>query len=1243
MPPGRGCFAFLLATELHLIRQLVFASRTRLSSHTLLPADWNPMQLSTTLLTRSLPFRVPGAHTRWRTFAGAALLALNAFLLVAPAAPAAPLDGTGRLSGQVADPAGAAMAGVTIQLRNTGTNAEHRAVTNAEGLYAFPALAPGQYELRIDQPGFQPYLQKNLDVPANATVQANVTLSLGPRSEAITIEDSPLAVDTANTQAGELIATAKMESVPLNGRSYTDLLALQPGVIPVSSQQPNAVVMSGCTTAPPSGDLNPGNLAVSGQRETANGFFVNGGSTQEDFNMGSAVVPNLESIQEFQVLTGNFEAQYGNFSGGQVLVTTKSGANQLHGSGFEFLRNTNLDARSFFAAERARFDRNQFGGTLGGPLRKDRAFFFVDYQGTRMTQGLETGRIAVPSLQNRAGDLSDVASTLTGTVNGQYWANLLTQRLGYGVVAGEPYYKPGCTNAEECVLPNARLPEQAWSAPARALLQYIPLPNQGANTFSSSAENQVLRDDKGAVRLDTTTRWGALAAYYHTDDYRLDNPYPTAQGGANVPGFNALSFGRAQLVTLSLTTALSASSVNELRVGYTRAANDIGQPVGGVGPSLVSQGFHDAAGSPGIVALAPHIEGVENVSFNDFTIGVDTTGVVQANNTYQWSEAFSKVAGAHMFKLGAGMHFDQVNINPNATYNGAFLFQGTETGSDFADFLLGVASSYAQGDSNAFYLRNKYAGLYFQDSWQARPNLTVNYGVRWDLLPPWREKYNQLQTAVLGQQSRVYPGAPAGLVFPGDPGVPDTLSPASYTNFAPRLGVAYSPAVASGLLHRLFGAAGSTSIRAGYGLFYTAFEGLSAGIMSACPPYGYDYDSFAPPLVETPFVTAATGQNVGQRFPEPIPATGASVAHPNSSIDWSQYMPITGMPSFYYRNATPYTESYNFSVERQLSRRTLLKLGYAGSQAHHLLVLISANPGNPALCKSLSDPANVLAGTATCGPFGESGTFVTRAGQTIQGTRGPFDANFAAVTYQKTIGNSNYNSFEVSLRHSTGTLEFLLGYTYGKSIDQSSSLSEAVNPLNPSLNRAVSAFDMRHNFVASYDWKLPLERLFHARNRWSGGWSLSGITRFSTGLPVTLYNNNDTSLLGTIPNGINNNGVDTPDYTPGHLAVNTDPRNGRTAFNTALFALPELGTLGTASRRFFYGPGIVNYDMALHKRVPLDESRALELRLEAFNVFNHAQFYGAAAVNGNITSGSFGQITSSAPPRLVQLAAKFSF
>ena len=641
--------------------------------------------------------------------------------------------------------------------------------------------------------------------------------------------------------------------------------------------------------------------------------------------------------------------------------------------------------------------------------------------------------------------------------------------------------------------------------------------------------------------------------------------------------------------------------------------------------------------------LAPKIEGVENVSFNDFTFGVDTTGLVEANNTWQVSDNYSRMVGTHLFKLGGGFHSDQVNINPDATYNGAFSFTGAETGSDFADFLLGVPSGYSQGDSLAFYLRDKYVGLYAQDSWRAKPYLTLNYGVRWDLLPPWREKYNQLQTLVLGEQSRVYPGAPTGLVFPGDPGIPATLAPTRHTSFAPRLGLAFSPDYTTGFLGRILGARGTTSIRAGYGLYYTAFEGLSAGIMSANPPYGYDYTSLAPPLFSNPFVTAASGQNVGPAFPRAHSRLWRLGGNPNTSVNWTPYLPITGVPSFYYKNSPPYSESYTLSVERQLERNTLLSVTYVGSQAHHLLVLLSANPGNPNLCLSVSQTNQVWPGGATCGPFGEGGTYVTSVGKTIQGTRGPFSSQFDAVTYQKTLGNSNYNALEVDLRHQHGPLELLLGYTYSKSLDLSSSLAEPVNPIDPSLSKAVSAFDMRHNFVASYQYELPLARLLHRRGRLSEGWTLTGITRFSTGFPVTLFNNNDTSLLGTIPNGINNNGVDTPEAAAGDLAINTNPRNGRPEFNTALFSLPALGQLGTAARRFFYGPGIASSDLALLKSLHLSESKSLQFRVEAFNFMNHAQFYGAAAVGGNISSPSFGRVVSAADPRLVQAAVKFYF
>lgn len=1147
-------------------------------------------------------------------------LATAILLGLAAATSLAAAANGGSIAGVVQDASGGAVAQATVSARSAATGIEHTTVTNSTGFYAFPALPGGSYEVRSERAGFRPFLQTGVTVVSEAALRVDIRLEVGPHNETVTVNESPGRVETANTHIGDLIGGREMAGMPVNGRSYTDLLALQPGVTPVSSKQPNAVVMSGCAKAPPSGDLNPGDLSVSGQRETANGFVVNGSSVQEDFNMFAAVVPNLDSIQEFRVLTSNFDAEYGNFSGGQVVVTTKSGTNDLHGNVFEFVRNTNLAARNFFAPARAKYDRHQFGGTVGGPLRRDKAFFFLDYQGTRMQRGVDTGLIPVPSAANRAGDFSDRAGSLTGTVNGQYWAERLSRRLGYTVTPGMPYYAPGCSSTAQCVFPGAKIPQTAWSAPAKNLMGYIPLPNQGTRTFSTSAYDQHLRDDKGAARADVQTRWGALSAYYFSDDYTSDDPYPTAQAGANVPGFNAVSRGRAQMATVGLTSTLGATAVNEMRLSYVRTANHVGDPVGGVGPSLASQGFVDERGKPSIVPLAPEIEGVENIAFNDFTIGVNITGVVQQNNTFQASNNFSKVAGRHLLKFGANAHYNQINIAPNAMYNGTFMFQGTETGADFADYLLGIASVYAQGDSRHFYPRNRYLGLFAQDRWQLRSDLTLNFGLRWDMLPPWREKFNQLQTAVLGQQSVVYPGAPRGLVFPGDPGIPSTLAPTRLTNFAPRVGIAWTPRGSQ-----------KTSIRAGWGMYYTAIEGLSAGIMSANPPYGMDYDSFGPPLFETPFVIAATGEDVGQRFPSPIATPGASARNPNTSVNWDMYLPVAHMPGFHPQNVTPYTASYTVSVQHELARNTTASAAYVGSQAHHLLVLVSANPGNPALCLSVSRPEDVMPGTATCGPFGENNTYYARDGRVIQGTRGPFGPEFAGFTHQKTMANSAYNSFQASLRHTGPRVDFLVGYTFGKSLDQSSSLAEPVNPLNARLSRGLSAFDLRHNFVASYHWRV------------GKGWAVSGITRFSSGLPVTLYNNNDTSLLGTIPNGINSDGLDTPNYLPGDLQVNTDARNGRNAFNTSLFSMPSIGTLGTAARRFFYGPGMANFDLAVTKTLRFSDRHSADVRVEAFNVFNHAQFFGAAAVNGNIGSPGFGQIVSAGSPRVIQAALKYSF
>jgi len=1160
----------------------------------------------------------------------------------------------GSLLGTITDPGGGAITGAKVTATESSTAVRQTVTTDRQGFYSFQSLSVGRYDLEVNAAGFKPLRRTGVVVDVNSKVVVDAALVLGEKTDTVTVSESAARVETADTQMGQVIASRQMTAVPLNGRSYTDLLALQSGVVPVTSLTSDTQQDVGVSAFSPSGGLNPGTISINGQREFANSFVVNGSDVEEDVNMGAAIIPNLDSIAEFRILTSNFDAEHGEFSGGQIEVVTKSGSNAFHGNVFEFLRNTDLDARNYFSPTRGTFIQNQFGATLGGPIRKNKIFFFADYQGTRSIQGVDTGQIPVPSLLNRGGNLSDVASSFTTvdqngntvptTVNGTSWANLLSQRLGYGVGAGEPYYFPGCTSPAQCVLPGAVIPKYAWSAPAANLLNYIPAPNNSNGTFSTSSYNETLQDDKGAYRVDGATRWGMLSAYYFLDGWNQNNPYPVAQGGANVPGFNALNSGRAQLIALGDTKTLSATAVNEFHFSFLRDATDLGKPVGGVGITLASQGFVVGQNTPGIVPLSPKTEGVENVDFNNFSIGTNTNELKQVNNTFQWRDGFSKIVGTHTIKVGAEFHYDQVNTNPIAQLNGNFLFFGSETGIDFADFLLGIPSQYNQSQLQAFYGRNKYAAIYAQDSWRIRKNLTLNYGLRWDRIEPWYEKYNQIATFAPGQQSVAFPGAPAGLLFPTDPGVPRTLAPPGNKDFAPRIGLAWSPESSDGsLLGKILGGPGKTSIRASYGMFYTAIEALSIGISSANAPYGTTYTSPAPPLFATPFITASTGQNVGQYFPVQLAPLNTSASHPDTSIDWSQFEPISGMPNYASNNKIPYTEEYMLSIERGFGNNTVLDLSYVGTQSHHLLVLEESNPGNPALCLQLSNPANLAPGQTPCGPFSESNVFVTASGQTINGTRGPLGPNFGSDTTEATIGNSNYNSLQVSVRHTSGPLQMLAAYTYSKSLDQSSNLGEEVNPLNPSLSRALSAFDITHNFVVSYNYRLPFQRLFGANNRWTDGWEFSGITRLSTGLPVTLINLGDNSLLGAEPNGINNFGVDQPDVAAGSLNLNHDPRNGLPYFNAALFSNNALGTPGDASRRYFYGPGMVNFDMALLKNLRLTESTSLQFRLEGFNVFNHAQFFGPQAVDGNISSSTFGDVVRAAAPRLVQAGMKLTF
>src|SRR6516225_8353859 len=372
---------------------------------------------------------------------------------------------TGSISGVITDSSGAVVSGAKVVATNPQTGISSSVTSDAKGFYSVTALAVGDYTLEITVPGFKTYKRTGIRVDANSAVRTDATLEVGTVSEKVEVSADAVHVETQTTQMGEVIGSKSIAAMPLNGRAFTDLLALQPGVSPYTATDTNT---PGISDRPVDGGLNSGNQSVNGQRETANGFMVNGSNVEEGKNNGAAIIPNLDSIEEFRIITNNFDAEYGNYSGGQINVVTKSGTNKFHGSGFEFLRNTALDAKNYFAASTDAtpvFRQNQFGGTFGGPIKRDKTFFFVDYQATRQAQA-PTVFTPMPSAANFGGDFSDSADSMSNSLNGPGFADLLNTRMNLPpgtLFDGEPYFFDGCADQTECVFPGALIPKSAWS------------------------------------------------------------------------------------------------------------------------------------------------------------------------------------------------------------------------------------------------------------------------------------------------------------------------------------------------------------------------------------------------------------------------------------------------------------------------------------------------------------------------------------------------------------------------------------------------------------------------------------------------------------------------------------------------------------------------------------------------------------------------------------------------------------
>jgi len=1218
-------------------------------------------------------------------------------------------DVTGSVSGTVHDSSQAVVTGAHITITNVQTNLKQETVSGADGSYRILSLPAGTYRLTVLAAGFKTYNTNDIEVKVNDQLHVDVTLSVGSATEVISIEANAVQVQTENTQLGDVIDSKKMLALPLNGRSFIDLLGLQAGVAPATAETIQQ-------DRPVSGGLNPGNISVNGQRETANAFLVNGGDVSEGRNLGAGLVPNLDSIEEFRLITNSFDAEYGKFSGAVVNAITKSGTNGFHGDVFEFLRNDKLDAKNYFVSSKSELRRNQFGYAAGGPVWKNKIFWFSDYQGTREVSGAETGAVTVPTADQRQGDFDPASMAPNGTgtgpgggtcqdqtttncvPGGSYWAQVLSTRLNYPVAPtqAEPYSFVGCNSTNPvtgCVFPVdpvsglAVIPQNAWSKPALNILPYIPAPTLpgAANNYSNNSGRNIINDDKIGERVDfNNQKTGNWSWYYHFDRSNAQSDLQVCGGCANVPGFPTVSPSRAQEFVMSNTKTLGATAVNEARFSVFRTSLHLNNPAGSFA-NLSDLGFITGADTLGIVPLAGYPQYVPQLNFPNLglNIGVPTLNTFQPNTTYAVSDVFSKSQGKHTWKFGGEFRYLQVNERNFANPNGGFTFDGTVTGADFADYLLGATSinnqPYTQAAEQFLDSRTRYGGAFAQDSWKVKSNLTLNLGLRWEVSMPWYDTQGKIQTFNPGQTSTVFPLSPTGLVFPGDPGIPKTLAPTKYNNFGPRLGLAYSPGFSDGVLAKIFGGPGKTSIRAAYGLYYTSVEDLNLFYEVADAPFGLYWTSPVSVMFDEPFRVRATGASLNQRFPFTAPVPGAPS---NQTLDFSVYEPFNFFPGYAIHNKLPYAEHFNLSIQRELSKSTVLTVAYVGTEGHRLITQQEANPGSAALCQQLTAQGaiDVTAGTNGCGPGNENDVFqlpsATVPCTTLSPTPLPgcvystrqqiLNPNFcpggaqvcfgSGNTNTLTAANSIYNAAQITVERKANDFTFLAAYTFAKGLDDSSAFNDLVNFESPKLSRGLSSTDITHNFVVSYIWAIPFDRAFgNAPKRLTQGWQIQGITRLSTGFPIQMNQGSaDYSLAGS-------SATDMPNLIGKVKTLNPRDANPDCPTVTGCFFIPPLsssdptldpcipsggafvqncvlGTFGTVNRRFFHGPGFNNTDFGLLKRTTIKENFAFDFRFEFFNIFNHAQFKNPS---GDVNNSSFGIITNARAPRIGQVSMKF--
>src|SRR5262252_5391855 len=1047
---------------------------------------------------------------------------------------------TGAIAGLVTDPSGGALPGVAIEVVSRETGHVRSAVTGPDGFFTVPLVNPGIYRVTATLSGFRTTARETVTVVVNETVRADLQMQLAGITETLVISaESPL-VETKNATLGVDIDQKKVVDLPLNGRNFTQLGTLIPGVV-----APPGALGGQDGNATPGGFGNvTGGFNVNGQRNQSNNFLLDGAANNDSFNTGFVLRPPPDAIQEFKILTHSYDAEYGRNAGSVVNVVTKAGSNEWHGSAWEFNRGDRLQATNFFATTKPELKQNQYGGAIGGPLVRNKLFMFSYYEGFQNRQGVTDTRTVLSAAQ-RNGDFSGGAPIRNP-------------------VTGQPF-------------PNNVIPSSLISPISQRLLaEYLPLPNSTANRSVRSPNVEDTREQFGTrmdIRLNAQHTLLGRYIVGHTNNV---NPL----GGWNFSPAGNTSVATLQDLMGSDTWLIRSNMINVARASMNRID---AKPTVTSGLNVRDLGFNITPSNPSAAGL-PFIT----------VTGFFTTGDAQQpfatrlNNVFGVTDDLTWVSGAHSFKFGGEVRRDQIKVAFINRPNGDFTFSGQYTGNAAADFLMGFPVQYRQasGDPNLDGSSWVYAA-YAQDEYRVS-RVTLNYGLRYEVNQPFAEKQDHLNAFHPGQQSTIFPTAPTGLVYPGDAGVPRGTYETDRNNFAPRLAAVWD-----------LRGDGRTAVRGAWGLFYDTLPGQGDFFQNGtlAPPFQ--------PLTEVNYPLAMTSSP----FANPLAGVTGTPGFPPGLIfiGWG--------PEF----ETPVVQQYNVTLQQQVGASWGLEAGYVGSRGTHLPIFMEVNPTVPIL-----SPAPAI---------------------------GPriFPA-YSLVRPTFSVAQAWYDSLQASARMRPWYgLNLLASYTLGHAVDHVSGLniggeSRPVLPVTIGDDSSIAAalarekgdalFDVRHRVVVSFGYELPRLADRNAAMRLTlGGWQVNGILQGQTGFPLTVIEPNNVSLTSL---------TNRPNMTcdPNAGAARTVQQWFDTSCFQRLTLAANAGQIGNEPRDPVRGPGFNRTDLSFFKNFAIAGSQQVQLRVEAFNIFNQERF---GQPNGTIGSPTFGQITSADDGRIVQLGLKYTF